>query len=161
MQSCLNSIPQPTSSWRAATDNVAGEVTKQSDGRGTGLENPPHVGGCFKVNLGARPVSSKATTDKPAWFCVRTHPKHEHIAAAQLRREPDVEVFLPRIRYRRPTRCGPAWVTEALFRDYLFARFEPAAALRRVHHARAVSGVVRFGDHCPSIPDSIITDLQE
>src|SRR5215472_8501834 len=69
-----------------------------------------------------------------AWFCVRTHPKHEHIAAAQLRQEQDIEVFLPRIRYRRSTRLGPAWVNEALFKDYLFARFELSTALRRVKH---------------------------
>src|SRR5271165_2648864 len=80
-----------------------------------------------------------------SWFCVRTHPKHEHIAAAQLRLEPDVAVFLPRIRYQRSTRCGPAWVTEALFKDYVFARFNLSEALRRVQGTRAVRCVVHFG----------------
>jgi len=105
-------------------------------------------------------VPGPESHDAPAWFCVRTHPKHEHIAAAQLRQEPDVEVFLPRIRHRRSTRGGPAWVTEALFRDYLFARFDLALALRRVRHARAVSGVVHFGDRWPTIPDRVIAQLQ-
>src|SRR5215813_8963248 len=73
-----------------------------------------------------------------AWFCVRTQPKHEHIAAAQLRQGRDIEVFLPRIRYKRRTRLGLAWVTEALFRDYLFARFDLDAAWRRVQGARSV-----------------------
>jgi len=94
-----------------------------------------------------------------AWFCVRTHPKHEHIAAAQLQ-ENGFRVFLPRIRYRRPTRCGPAWVTEALFRDYLFTRFDLAIALRRVQHSRAVRGVVHFGDRWPTVPEAIIDELQ-
>lgn len=101
-----------------------------------------------------------ATLGAESWFCVRTHPKHEHIAAAQLRLDPEVDVFLPRIRYRRSTRFGPAWVTEALFRDYVFARFDLAAALRRVQHARAVCGVVHFGDRWPTIPESIIDELR-
>jgi transcriptional antiterminator RfaH len=100
-------------------------------------------------------------SDVAAWFCVRTHPKHEHIAAAQLRYEQDVEVFLPRIRYRRATRCGPAWVCEALFRDYVFARFDLAAALRRVRHARSVYGVVHFGDRWPAVPNQVIAKLRE
>jgi|SRR6516162_10700488 transcriptional antiterminator RfaH len=94
-----------------------------------------------------------------AWFCVRTHPKHEHIAAAQLRQEPDVEVFLPRIRYQRSTRFGPAWITEALFRDYIFARFNLATALRRVQYSRSVRSVVRFGERWPTIPDEILNEL--
>ena len=95
-----------------------------------------------------------------AWFCVRTHPKHEHIAAAQLRQEPDIQVFLPRIRYKRSTRCGMAWVTEALFKDYLFTRFDLDSALRRVQAARSVRGVVHFGYRWPAIPDSAIAELQ-
>src|SRR5258705_250702 len=59
-----------------------------------------------------------------AWFCLRARSKHEHIAARHLQQMTDVEVFLPRIRFRRKTRQGPAWVTEALFPNYLFARFD-------------------------------------
>jgi transcriptional antiterminator RfaH len=92
---------------------------------------------------------------------VRTYPKHEHIAAAQLRQEPDIEVFLPRIRFRRSTRLGPAWVNEALFRDYLFARFELSTALRRVKHSRSVRDVIHFGDRWPTVPETIIAQLQD
>lgn len=95
-----------------------------------------------------------------SWYCVRSHPKHEHIAAAQLRQPGDIEVFVPRIRYRRATRQGPAWVTEALFKDYFFAKFELAVALRRVRHARSVCGVVHFGDHWPSVPEHVIVELR-
>lgn len=95
-----------------------------------------------------------------AWFCLRTQPKHEHIAAAQLKQEPEVEVFLPRIRYRRSTRQGRVWVTEALFQNYLFARFDPATCARKVQHARGVRGIVHFGHRWPTIPDSSITELQ-
>ena len=96
-----------------------------------------------------------------AWFCVRTLPKHEHIAAAQLRQQSsDVEVFLPRIRYQRITRRGPAWVTEALFLNYVFARFELATSLRQVQAARGVRGVVHFGTRWPSIPEGAIAELK-
>src|SRR5262245_18310077 len=76
-----------------------------------------------------------------AWFCVRTQPRREHIAAAQLRHDPDIEVLLPQIRYKRATRLGPLWTTEALFQNYLFASFDFEKCLRRVHHGRAVRGV--------------------
>lgn len=94
------------------------------------------------------------------WFCVRTQPKHEHIAAGSLRQQLQLDVFLPRIRFKRPTRQGPAWVTEALFVNYLFARFELNAFLRRVKHVRGVQDVVHFGSHWPVIPHLVIADLR-
>jgi transcriptional antiterminator RfaH len=96
----------------------------------------------------------------PAWFCLRTRPKHEHIAARHLRQMEAVEVFLPRIRFRRKTRQGIVWVTEALFPNYLFARFDWQNSLRRVHHAPGVSGVIHFGDRWPTIPDEVMGDLR-
>jgi transcriptional antiterminator RfaH len=71
-----------------------------------------------------------------------------------------VEVFLPRIRFRRKTRQGVVWVTEALFPNYLFARFDWQNSLRRVHHAPGVSGVIHFGDRWPTIPDEVMDDLR-
>src|SRR5262245_65621539 len=96
----------------------------------------------------------------PAWCLRRTQPKHEHIAAAHLRKEPDVEVYLPRIRFKRSTRQGPVWFTEALFPNYLFARFDLPSCLRKVHHTRGVRGVVHFGDQWPCIPDAVIDGLR-
>ena len=91
----------------------------------------------------------------PAWFCLRTQPKHEHIAAAHLKDDPDIEIYLPRIRFKRATRRGPVWFTEALFPNYLFARFDLAACLRRVCHARGVRGVVHFGERWPIVPEDL------
>lgn len=95
-----------------------------------------------------------------AWFCLHSQPKHEHIAAACLARDLALEVYLPRIRFKRSTRRGPVWFTEALFPGYLFARFELAACLRRVCHARGVRGVVHFGDQWPIIPAAVIEELR-
>jgi hypothetical protein len=108
-----------------------------------------------------KPVPSVILPGSAGWFCVRTLPKHEHIAAAQLRLQSSgVEVFLPRIRYQRTTRRGPAWVTEALFLNYVFARFELAASLRLVQAARGVRGVVHFGARWPTIPETAIAELK-
>lgn len=95
-----------------------------------------------------------------AWFCLRSQPKHEHIAARHLRQLPQLDVFLPRIRFRRKTRTGSVWVTEALFPNYLFARFEWNLSLRRVIHSPGVSGVIHFGSHWPTIPGGLIAELR-
>lgn len=95
-----------------------------------------------------------------AWFCLRSRPKHEHIAAGHLRQIPAVEVFLPRIRFRRETRRGAVWFTEALFPNYLFARFEWQPLLRRIHHAPGVAGVIHFGDRWPTIADEVMAELR-
>jgi transcriptional antiterminator RfaH len=94
------------------------------------------------------------------WFCAKTQSKREHIAAAALRQNPEVEVFLPRIRFKKNTSRGPAWFTEALFPNYLFARFDFDISLRYVHHARGVRGVVHFNDQWPSVPDCVIDGLR-
>jgi transcriptional antiterminator RfaH len=94
------------------------------------------------------------------WFCLRAQPKHEHIAAAHLKKMADVEVFLPRIRFQRATRQGLVWVTEALFPNYLFARFDWKNSLRQVQAARGVSGVVHFGERWPQIAAGVIAELQ-
>ncbi len=96
----------------------------------------------------------------PGWFCIRTQPRHEHIAAAGLRRNLELEVFLPRVRFKRPRKKGAMWVTEALFLNYLFARFDLETYWRRVQSARGVEGVVHFGKHWPVIPDGVIAELR-
>jgi transcriptional antiterminator RfaH len=52
------------------------------------------------------------------------------------------------------------WFTEALFPNYLFARFDLALRLRRVCHARGVRGVVHFGDRWPIVPEEVIARLR-
>jgi transcriptional antiterminator RfaH len=99
--------------------------------------------------------------DAANWFCLRSQPKHEHIAAAHLRTMDGVEVFLPRVRFQRATRQGLVWATEALFPNYLFARFDWHTSLRQVQTARGVSGVVHFGARWPVIEAAVIEDLKQ
>lgn len=102
-----------------------------------------------------------APSSNPAWFCIRSRPKREHLAAVQLEEQTKIEIFVPRIRFRRSTRRGVAWFTEALFPCYFFARFDLGSQLRRIQSARDVTKVVHFGNHWPVIPDDAIAQLRE
>jgi transcriptional antiterminator RfaH len=105
-------------------------------------------------------MHSSSSSPQDHWYCLRSQPKHEHIAAAHLSQEPGLEVYLPRIRFKRSTHRGPVWFTEALFPSYLFARFNLVTAARRVHSARGVRGIVHFGDQWPQIADHVIAELR-
>ena len=74
-----------------------------------------------------------STPYTPEWFCVRTQTKREHIAAGHLREIEGVEVFCPRLRYRKATRRGKIWWVEPLFPGYLLAKFNLARNGARRH----------------------------
>jgi transcriptional antiterminator RfaH len=93
------------------------------------------------------------------WMCVRTQPKREHIAAGQLELLGGVEVFAPRIRFRRRTPRGKVWFEESLFPGYIFARFD-WPMLRAVSGAVGVRGLVRFAGECAVVPDAMIEMLR-
>jgi len=95
-----------------------------------------------------------------AWFCLRTHAKHEHIAAAHLKRHEQIEVLNPRVRFWRATRAGRIQVTESLFPNYLFARFDWRTSLNRIHYAPGIGGIVHFGTRWPTIPPEAIAELR-
>jgi transcriptional antiterminator RfaH len=97
---------------------------------------------------------------QPAWYCIRSQPKHEHIAGAHLRQIPGVEVFNPRLRFVRSTRRGRVWSTESLFPNYLFARFVLEVLLEKVSYTPAVKSLLRFGERVPAIADSVIDELR-
>ena len=107
------------------------------------------------------PLLLASMAEPVAWFCLRSQPRHEHIAARQLALMSDVEVFNPRIRFARPTRYGPVWVTESLFPNYLFARFDWRNALNKVHYSPGVSGIVHFGARWPIVPLPFIDELRK
>lgn len=100
-------------------------------------------------------------TGEPVWFCIRTHLKHEHIAAAHLRKMADLRVFNPQLRLLRSTRRGRKWFTESLFPNYVFASFVLETMLEKVTYTPGVKMVLRFGSHVPEIANSVIEDMQE
>lgn len=103
---------------------------------------------------------SMSDHDLVAWFCLSAQPKHEHIAAARLRQLEEIEVFCPRIRFRRNTRRGAVWFSEALFPGYLFARFDFQARFRQVRSSPGVRGIVHFGEKYPVIAPEIVDEVR-
>jgi transcriptional antiterminator RfaH len=95
-----------------------------------------------------------------AWYCLHAQPRHESIAARALRQRQDVDVFCPRIRFRRMRAGGQMWMTEALFPGYLFARFDLPSRHREIGHAHGLRGIVHFGGLHPSVPDAVIDQLR-
>ncbi len=104
---------------------------------------------------------SAISTDAPAWYCVRAQTKREHIAAEHLRDIGGLDVFCPRIRYRKATRRGKIWWMEPLFPGYLLVRFRLSEMERAVTFSQGVRGLVKFGSDVPSIPDSLVETLRE
>jgi transcriptional antiterminator RfaH len=105
-------------------------------------------------------VPLNPTLRESAWFCVRTKPKNEHIAAAHLRDLETVDVFCPRVRFKRPRGQRTMWVTEALFPGYVFAKFNWFNQLKAVNYSNGVTGIVKFGENWPIIDDHIIEEWQ-
>jgi transcriptional antiterminator RfaH len=108
----------------------------------------------LQTNLKMRPELS-------AWYCARTKPKHEHIAAANLRKNLNLEVFHPRLRIERATQRGVVRIIEPLFPCYIFVRCVIEDKLSEIKHSNGISSLVHFGHRIPKVADSIIEELQE
>lgn len=102
---------------------------------------------------------SDTQENTPQWFCVRTQTKREHIAAKHLRELEGLEVFCPRIKYRKATRRGKIWWLEPLFPGYILAKFDLSEMERAVTFCQGVRGLVRFGSEIPPVPASFVTSL--
>jgi len=105
---------------------------------------------------------SEISSDRPigSWFCLRAQPKREHIAAACVRQISEVEVFSPRVRFRKPTTRGLVWFVESMFPGYLFARFDYAALHRQIRQRPGISGFVQFGERFALLPDALINEIR-
>ena len=99
-------------------------------------------------------------TEFPAWYCARTKPKREHIAAANLRKNLNLGVFLPRLRIERATQRGAVRIIEPLFPCYIFVRCVLEEKISEIKHTNGISSLVRFGLEIPKVADLIIEELQ-
>ena len=102
-----------------------------------------------------------AQIETALWFCLRTQPKHEHLAATALRRQLEITCFSPRLRFRRATRRGAVWFVEAMFPGYLFAEFVYSRQHRQVEYSPGIQGAVRFGDQVAALDSSTIANLRQ
>ena len=95
------------------------------------------------------------------WYCVKAKPKQERIATRLLRSELGIEVFCPKIRFKRARATGVAWVNEAMFPGYLFARFVYPELYRRIAATSGVAKTLCFGGHPAILDELIIADLRQ
>jgi transcriptional antiterminator RfaH len=95
------------------------------------------------------------------WFCLKTQPKHEKLAAQFLRSQASLEVFCPMLRFQRATVSGKKWFEEALFPGYIFARFPYRTHFRLVASSMGVTKVVGFGGQPAVVGEEIIEELRE
>ncbi len=100
-------------------------------------------------------------SDPVGWYCLKSQPKHEHIAAAHLRKMAGIEVFSPRLRFQRPTSRGARWFVESMFPGYLFARFHFTERYREVRSAMGISRILQFGNQFARISPSVIDALRD
>jgi transcriptional antiterminator RfaH len=98
---------------------------------------------------------------KTAWYCARTKPKHEHIAAANVGKKLGLEVFHPRLRVEKATRRGLMRVVEPLFPCYIFVRCILENRMDEIRHVTGISSLVHFGHKIPSVPDEDIEELKQ
>jgi transcriptional antiterminator RfaH len=98
--------------------------------------------------------------DELLWYCVKTKPKQEGIATRLLRAELGLEVFCPKIRFKRARSTGVAWVNEAMFPGYLFVRFVYPELYRRIAATSGVAKTLSFGGSPCVVEDSIVEDLR-
>jgi transcriptional antiterminator RfaH len=123
-------------------------------------ESPLGSAGLLPIFM-TRSRNELARSESPHWFCLRTQPKHEHIAAMTLRRQVELPCFSPRLRFKKATRRGAVWFVEAMFPGYIFAEFVYPLLHRRVEHASGIQGIVHFGDQIATVDPDTIEALRE
>jgi hypothetical protein len=124
---------------------------------GTGL-TPSSVGPTLRLAQAWQPFSPPVQpagigpsgrrdmqSEQTAWYCARTKPKHEHIAAANVRKHLGLEVFHPQLRVERATRRGVVRVVEPLFPCYIFVHCVMVDSLNEIRHTDGISSLVHFG----------------
>ena len=111
--------------------------------------------------MNAAPDIPVIESDELLWFCLRTQPKHEKLAAQFLRTHAGLEVFSPLVRYQRATVSGKKWFEEALFPCYIFGRFPYRTHYRLVASAMGVTKVVGFGGRPAVVDDLVIAELRD
>ena len=95
------------------------------------------------------------------WYCVRSKPKKERMAAGSLELLHKLEVFCPQIRFQRKTVRGPCWFQEAMFPGYIFARFDLFEMKSAVSYAPGVLTIPKFDERFVSVPDAVIESLRK
>lgn len=95
------------------------------------------------------------------WYCLKTQPKREQVAARHISSRGLGEVYAPELLVERKTRTGKKGFRESLFPGYIFIkREEPAdiACLERIPGARTI---IRRGRDPIVVNEKLIVDLNQ
>jgi len=95
------------------------------------------------------------------WYCARTQPKHEHIAAGNVIKRLGLDVFNPRLKMERATQRGVVHVIEPLFPCYIFVRCVLEEHVDSIRYLTGVSSLVHFGGRTPAVRDEVIDELRQ
>lgn len=106
------------------------------------------------------PATEPRFPEELLWYCIKTRPRQEGVATRLLRGELGLEVFCPKIRFKRARSTGVAWVNEAMFPGYIFARFVYLERYRRIAATTGVARILCFGGTPCVLDETIITDLR-
>jgi transcriptional antiterminator RfaH len=98
--------------------------------------------------------SAYSSSDSTSWYALRSKPKQEARADANLRAW-GIETLLPMI--RRPQTAGSR---AALFPGYLFARFHAPTMAHKIRHTRGVTQLVGMSLAPTEIDDGIIAMIR-
>jgi transcriptional antiterminator RfaH len=97
---------------------------------------------------------------KRCWYAVHTKPMQDARAEEHLRNQ-GYEVFHPLVKLRRRRAGRMVEVVESMFPRYLFIHLEVAHDnWAPIRSTRGVAGLVRWGNHVPTVPEAVIEDLR-
>ena len=92
------------------------------------------------------------------WIVVRSKPRSEKIAYAQLK-EKGIEAYLPLLKERRKWSDRKKWVEFPLFSSYLFAKIEIKNSIF-VLQTHGVSSLVKFGEEIAIVQDEVVNAIK-
>jgi len=96
----------------------------------------------------------------PPWLCAFTKARQEEFAALHLQRQ-GMEVFLPKLKYRRLLHGEVVWQIGPMFPRYLFLRTHESDAVARVRSTLGVVKLVAFGGKPAVVPEEVIEILRD
>ncbi len=106
-------------------------------------------------------MSFEPGEDTYRWYVVHTNPKQEERANNNLRAW-GVETLHPKLKTRHYNQFTGAatYITQPLFPQYIFAKFDARKQLPKIWFTRGVHDVVTFGGHPASVDEEIIEIIQ-
>ncbi len=94
------------------------------------------------------------------WFAVNTKPKNENRATHNLENA-GYEVVNPKLRMRKYKEGHFVELVEAMFPNYIFAKFHPVDDYHMVKYARGVKKIVSFGGKMVPLQEEVIDFIRE